>query len=449
MKNHPPRLASPSTDFQSPLGGAPSSSPSSFEARGGVSVQAADANGNSAVKIDDAIAKLAMTEGGCKVVPTESDSTSPSSKENVRPNSGRKKSWKKKSHRHNREAPSSSLSALASNTFASIPAESQIPNCDSDIVRPLLLKNKKAVVVEISPQDTISILAVPRQILPSMDYNVAVDVVSSPSSTNDDAIAAEAAGGSGNRNRSKTSRSNQRKSKKNQQRNKQYSMNEGPTNIVIASVAAPAPPPPPAVDDGNFTTNTEGDNVLALLGQYSYASPTSNEGSCVGYHPHFSEVQTMMMTGGDNNYEQYQHHHHHHGQYNSSNYTATDANIPTTSYNGHLGAYDIHCPYDATSSAVPLGYCFPVSINGAVYYQQFGRAESMPYYYYYNNNYSGYSHYEMSTHQQQPSSPPYYSNNYYTDQHPQPNECTGDSGQMALNIQAPAYNPNENLFEEA
>ena len=399
------------------------------------------------MKIDDAIAKLAMTEGGCKVVPTESNSTSPSSKENVRPNSGRKKSWKKKSHRHNREAPSSSSSALASNTFASIPAESQISNCDSDIVRPLLLKNKKAVVVEISPQDTISILAVPRQILPSMDYNVAVDVVSSPSSTNDDAIAAEAAGGSGNRSRSKTSRSNQRKSKKNQQRNKQYSMNEGPTNIVIAGVAAPAPPPPD-VEDGNFTTTTEGDNVLALLGQYSYASPTSNEGSCVGYHPHFSEVQTMMMTGGDNNYQQYQHHHHHNGQYNSSNYTATDANIPTTSYNGHLGAYDIYCPYDATSSAVPLGYCFPVSINGAVYYQQFGPAESMPYYYYYNN-YSGYSHYEMSTHQQQPSSPPYYSNNYYTDQHPQPNECTGDSGQMALNIQAPSYNPNENSFEEA
>lgn len=413
MKNHSPR---PSTECQSPHADASSFE---FKARGG------DNDAAGAVEnIDDAIDKLTMT-GGC-------DSTSPSSKENVRPNSGKKRSWKKKNHRpgHNREA---ALSSALAATPATIPFESQLPSNNSNHNgRPILLKNKKAVVVEISPQDTIHIVA-PRPILPGMDYNVIADAEGSlPCSINENAIAsavavdadadaaaAATAAASGeygrSMNQSKTSRS-QRKSKKNQQRNKQRLTNESPTNSMITGEAA--------AGEDDFSTNAEGASVLALLGQYSYASHTSNDGSYDGYYyPHFSGTQMTMIDGDV--------HQQHHMQYNASSYSAMGS-TPLTSYDGHHFAYNTYCPYDASSSAVTLGYCIPVTINGAVYYHQFGSAENAPY-----NYYPGYATYEMSTNQH-PSSSHY----YYTTHRPQTNESDPD------HMRAPEYNPTENSYHE-
>ncbi|KAL7437788.1 hypothetical protein ACHAXH_008830 [Discostella pseudostelligera] len=168
-----------------------------------------------------------------------------------------------------------------------------------------------------------------------------------------------------------------------------------------------------AGDDAAFATNPEGASVLALLGQYTYASPTSNDGSYNGYH------HNQQSDG-----ESYHPPPHYNApyQYDSLNYTATTTTA--TGYDGqHQLSYDTsYCPYDATSSAMPVGYCIPVTINGVVYYHQFyGSADNTSSYYYPDHSYY----------------------NYHTAYHSQPNNEDADPNKMALNIHAPAYDPNE------
>ena len=336
---------------------------------------------------------------------------------------------------------------------------------NNNFERPPLLKNKKAVVVEISPQDKIPVPAtvIARTILPSMDYDVVADAAGSPLSTN--AIATTAGGGDDGegKNRTKSSRGSNKKSKKN--RNKQnhhhLSSNESLSNTMNTGVPAVAAATTGA---GEFATNAaDGASALALLGQYSYASPTSHEGSSYdGYHhhqhhynAHVSGSEMMMTTGGEGGYY-HPPHHDHHAQYPSSSgssYNNDQQQLP------YYGTY--YCPYDATSTAqivnpgspastttipaatvMPIGYCIPVMMNGAVYYQQYGAATENAQYYYHNHHHPGYSPQEMSTMDQHASSYYYYhhhNNNYHPNQ---PNECTDpNTMMMALNIHAPSYNP--------
>lgn len=400
MSNQSSRPATPMAEYQ-PQCGAPSSS----GARNGNGGKNANANADRDVdNLDDAIAKLTMTAGNA--VPTN-DAASPSSKENVRPNSGKKKSWKKKSHRHRDAA-----AALAATT-STTPEQQNSNNDNPNAGRAPQLKNKKAVVVEISPQDSIPIIH--RPILPSMDFQVPVDASggggSPPSSTNDDATAA-AVGGSGSSSKSRNKPNRHRKQKKNQQlRNEQNVTNDGSWNGMNAGAST--------AGEIAFSTNPEGASVLALLGQYSYASPTSNDGPYNGYHHNY-------QSDG----ESYHHTHQYNAQYQygSSNYTAAAATTTTTtsgsSYDGqHQLSYDTsYCPYDATSSAMPVGYCIPVTINGVVYYHQFyGSADNTSSYYYPDHSYY----------------------NYHTEYQSHPNNDGADPNKMALNIHAPAYNPNE------
>ena len=278
------------------------------------------------------------------------------------------------------------------------------------------------------------------------------------STTNEDAIDATTGDDGEGKNRTKSSR---KKSKKNRNRQNHQLSNESPSNTMNTNLPAVAAA---TTGDGEFATNAaDGASALALLGQYSYASPTSHEGSSYdGYHhhqhhynAHVSGSEMMMTTGGEDGYY-HPPHHDHHAQYPSSSgssYNNDQEQLP------YYGTY--YCPYDATSTAqivnpgspastttipaatvMPIGYCIPVMMNGAVYYQQYEAATENAQYYYHNHHHPGYSPQEMSTMDQHASSYYYYHHHNNINHPNQPNECADPNKMMmALNIHAPAYNP--------
>jgi len=348
------------------------------------------------------MAMMTMTEGN--ETPTNVAAVS-ATKENVRPNSGRKKWRKKLDQKHRRaaagdEGTTAAAGAIEGNHDGNQPKNSVEKKIKNG--KKLNLKNKKAVVVEISSQKTPG----RSPILPSMDYNAAE--ASAPSSSS--SPYSNEASPSG---RVKKTRPNKNKKYPSRHRPK---AKKGEANHM---------------NTDDFSTNAGGASVLALLGQYPYLGPSvegshypyagpSVEGSHYPYagpsvDGHSSPGPQVMMSG--DNY---------HAQYDPSSLPSTGISsggaIPSTyaghAYHGMQYSYPAPDMHPGATVMMAANYYVPVMThyNGAVYYnQQTGAAEYPAYY----AGYAPYGTTEPSAHHHESTSG------------------------KTLNIDAPAFNPKE------
>jgi len=402
-------------------------------------------NDDGVANIHNAMAMMTMAEDN--EVPTNvAASAAPAAKENVRPNSGRRK-WRKKLDQKNRRAAAAVAAAgdeemtTTLNTAmagSAIKENHYIGNQIKTLVekkaknnngKKLHLKNKKAVVVEISSQKTLlPVAAVRTPILPPrIDYNaaeVSADISSSLTSSNDELPSGSNSG------RVKKSRSHKNKKHPSRRRSKSKKGDMNYNSVHATS--------------NEFSTNAGGASVLALLGQYPYAVDPPAEISYDGSSSPNSQV--MMMSGGGDTSNYYV-------QYdpstlpspgNSSGGGSGSVIIPSMysgqhAYPNGMQQYPTYTAPDTQqqpSSATVMmaaGYYVPVMMtnhnNEVVYYNQHTGATEYPVYY------STYAPYGTAL--EQPSA----AATARHQQHP-----VGTSSKT-LNIDAPAFNPKDNHDE--
>lgn len=384
---------------QSPACGAPSSARSGNDAACDVGVES----------LRGAMERASVKEG-VAATPSDAADDDSSAKENVRPNSGRRK-WrgKKLDQKQRRAAAEAAAGAIEDGgRGGGQPKNSADKKTKDKKPHP---KNRKAVVVEISSQEAPPAAPAHSPILPPRMDDAGADGASSPSTGNGDSPP-------GSRN-GRFKKSRHPKNRKHPHRHKLKARKGEPTNDVVYYA------------NNEFATNAGGASVLALLGQYPHgaAGPPTAEAACYdGSH---------AIAGGDGGGCYYAHL----PPPGVGVPPPGGGAVPTAAY--HPGQHDPHaCHYPPGASHPPcaapdaqqhhqhhhgaavVGYYVPVMMHdGVVYYDQLaGPPAEHPAYYH-------------------PASfAPYYGT--AAAEPPAPHGHRAAAGR-ALNIDAPAFNPKE------
>jgi len=370
--------------------------------------------------IDEAMTMMTMT--GPNAVPGEVVPVA--TKENVRPNSGgTKKKWRRKANKNQRRVVGAANAEGPLTAFGPANDDNQVKNTAAKTkvkqdAEKIQLKTKKAVVVEISPQEKMPA----RPILPSMD-DVVVDSFDSNSPSSN------GSSNSGNGRNKKTLRPKKSKNSRRKPKAK-----KGDHSVVESHHNNNN------IDE--FSTNAGGASVLALLGQYPYMHPMMPAEGSYNYNDGGSPSSPPSSSGmnGDNSY---------HPQYYDPTSSAAAPQYCASSTPSYT--YQQVMQYPTYASSMPqmnqqqggattdimmpatAGYYVPIVMtqhNGAVYYNQ--QAADYPAYY----QAPGYAPYGTTT-----MEPQYQEQEGMT----APAEAPG----TPLNIDAPAFNPQyEEHYEE-
>ena len=320
-------------------------------------------------KIKDAMTMLTMTGSGGGI-PIELSIPS-AAKENVRPNSsGKAKKWrnKKANHDHPRSEADGhdvgSSTEATTTTTASTAVESATINGKTP-----QMKNTKPVVVDISSSNQPQMKKpAARLILPSMDFQVAVDAGSGaaigiPPTSDNEALRS---------NGCDVDDCEQEKKARTKKNSRKKRNNKKPQAAKKGDASG---------GGMDFSTNAGGASVLSLLGHYPHVM-TSAFDVYDGCTPHPSNQ--MAMAGGGDGYQ--------HVQYDPSNYPSGGTTLPTAYADHHAYTYGMHYPYAATPAngmypgaaiMMPGEYYAPAMMNGqTTYYNQpnAGTNENAPYY---------------------------------------------------------------------